>query len=237
MSKDKSVVWVTGASSGIGKTAAIKFAHNNCIVYASSRNAAGLKLINNELKPDKLEVEILPCNVASYKEVEQAAKEIIAKGKIDCLINNAGITSYKLAEKNSIDEINDIINTNLLGSIYTIKSILPKMIEQQSGTIINIISIVAEEVFTRSTVYSASKAGLLAYAKSLREEVREHNIKVINIIPGATETPMWSKETRNKFKNRMMDPQDVAELIVWAFKQNKNIVPEEIIVRPIQGNL
>ena len=115
------------------------------------------------------------------------------------LINNAGITSFKLAEENSINEINDIINTNLLGSIYAIKAVLPQMISNRSGTIINILSVVTKKTFTKSSVYSASKMGLLGYTNSLREEVRKYNIKVINVIPGATATPMWSKEMRNQF--------------------------------------
>ncbi|MCJ7552831.1 MAG: SDR family oxidoreductase, partial [Ignavibacteriaceae bacterium] len=144
---------------------------------------------------------------------------------------------FKFAEENSIQEINDIINTNLLGAIYSIKAVLPHFIENGGGTIINILSIVVKKVFTRSTAYAASKAGLLAYTDSLREEVRKHNIRVINIIPGATETPMWSQEMRKEKSEFMLTSEDVARAVVSAYLQKDNLVTEEITLRPITGDL
>ena len=237
MSKDKSGVWITGASSGIGRAAAIEFAKTGAKVFASGRRAAELERINTELDNDQISVEVFPCNVASSTNVDQTVKKILANSKIDCLINNAGITSFKLAEENSINEINDIINTNLLGSIYAIKAVLPQMISNRSGTIINILSVVTKKTFTNSSVYAASKMGLLGYTNVLREEVRKHNIKVINVIPGATATTMWSKEMRNQFSDRMMTSEDIARVLVWAFLQKENLVTEELVLRPIEGDL
>lgn len=237
MSKEKPGVWITGASSGIGRAAAMEFAKTGARVFASARRAAELERINEELDNEKIKVEIFPCNVASQTNVDQTVKKILANSKIDCLINNAGITSFKLAEDNSINEINDIINTNLLGSIYTIKAVLPQMISNGGGTIINILSVVTKKTFTKSSLYSASKWGLLGYSNALREEVRKYNIKVINVIPGATATPIWSKEMRNQYENRMMSSEDIARVLVWAFLQKENLVTEEIVLRPIEGDL
>lgn len=237
MKKEKPGIWITGASSGIGKSTAIEFAKVGARVFASARRVSELERINNELESDKLSVEIFPCNVASQSNVDQTAKKILANSKIDCLINNAGISSFKLAEDNSINEINDIINTNLLGSIYTIKAVLPQMIANGGGTIINILSVVTKKTFTKSSAYAASKMGLLGYTNSLREEVRKHKIKVINVIPGATETPIWSKEIRSQFSERMMSSEEIARVLVWAFLQKDNVVSEEIVLRPIEGDL
>ena len=237
MADQKSGIWITGASSGIGKAAAAEFARIGCRVFVSARRVTELERLNKSLSKDKLELDIFPCNVASSANVEQTVKKILSTHKIDCLINNAGITSFKLAQENSINEIDDIINTNLLGSIYTIKSVLPKMIEQGGGTIINILSIVTKKVFTHSSAYAASKNGLMAYTNVLREEVRKHKIKVINIIPGATETPMWSQETRKENSERMMSTGDIARLLVWVYLQKENMISEEIVVRPIEGDL
>lgn len=237
MKKEQAGVWITGASSGIGRATAIEFAKVGAKVFASARRVAELERINAELESDKLSVEIFPCNVASYTNVDQTVKKILASGKIDCLINNAGITSFKLAEDNSINEINDVINTNLLGSIYTIKAVLPQMIANGGGSIINILSVVTKKTFTKSSAYAASKMGLLGYTNSLREEVRKYNIKVINIIPGATETPIWSKEIRSQFSERMMSSEEIARVLVWAFLQKDNVVSEEIVLRPIEGDL
>jgi 3-oxoacyl-[acyl-carrier protein] reductase len=237
MSKEKPGIWITGASSGIGKAAAIEFAKTGAKVFASGRRAAELERINTELDSDKISVEVFPCNVASHTNVDQTVKKILANSKIDCLINNAGITSFKLAEDNSINEINDVIQTNLLGSIYAIKAVLPQMISNGGGTIINILSVVTKKTFTKSSVYSASKFGLLGYSNSLREEVRKYNIKVINLIPGATSTPIWSKEMRDQFSDRMMTSEDIARVLVWAFLQKENLVTEELLLRPIEGDL
>jgi short-subunit dehydrogenase len=237
MSNEQSCVWVTGASSGIGKAAVEEFARTGCRVFATSRRITELERLKKSLQKEKLNIEVLPCNVASYANVEQTAKKILAAERIDCLVNNAGVTSFKTAEENTINEIDDIINTNLLGSIYTIKSVLPKMIEQQGGTIINILSTAVKKVFTNASAYTASKNGLLAYSNVLREEVRKHKIKVINIIPGATVTPMWSQETRKEHSERMMKPENIAQVIVWAFLQKENAVSEEILIRPVEGDL
>ncbi|NWF49539.1 MAG: SDR family oxidoreductase [Ignavibacteriaceae bacterium] len=230
-------VWVTGASSGIGKAVAEEFAKIGAQVFISARRVTELERLKQNLGDDGLKVHIFPCNVASSANVEQTFKKISAEHPVNCLINNAGITSFKSAESNSINEINDIINTNLLGSIYAIKSVLPHMIQNGGGTIINILSVVTTKVFTNSSAYSASKLGLKAYADVLREEVRKYKIRVINISPGATYTPIWNTDARKKYGDRMMNPEDVARITVSAFLQKENIVNEEIIIRPIEGDI
>lgn len=237
MAKKKSGIWITGASSGIGRAAAVEFAKVGCDVFVSARRVTELERLNKELKKEKLSVKIFPCNVASNQNVDQTVKKITAENEINCLINNAGITSFKLAEENSINEIDDIINTNLLGSIYTIKNVLPYLIEKGGGTIINVNSLITQKFFTKSSAYAASKMGLLGYSKVLREEVRKYNIRVIDIFPGNTETPMWSAKIRKENKERMMKSEDIAHVLVWAYLQKGNMVSEEIFLRPIKGDL
>jgi len=230
-------VWITGASSGIGKAAAMEFARVGIKVIASSRRINALEKLNSDLKKEKLKVEVLPCNVAASSNVVQVVKKITALNRIDCLINNAGISTFKNVEDNSIQEIKDVINTNLLGSIFTIRQILPHMIKNGGGTIINVLSVAAEKIFERSSVYTASKTGLLGYTKVLREEVRKYNIRVVNILPGATETQMWPPEIRKLKSKEMMQPENLAQLLVWIYLQKNNMVTEEITLRPIQGDI
>jgi len=235
MDKEKAGIWITGASSGIGIATLKEFVSVGCNVFASARRVNELnRLIKND---DKAQIGIYPCNVASRANVDQTFKKISKEYNINCLINNAGITSFKSAEENSIKEIDEIINTNLLGSIYTIKAVLPHFKNIGGGTIINVLSVVTKKTFTNSSAYTASKMGLLGYARVLREEVRKHNIRVINVIPGATDTPMWTRETREESSNRMMSPESIARLMVSAFLQSDNLVVEDIVVRPLQGDL
>jgi len=230
-------VWITGASSGIGKAATLEFARAGANVFISSRRKVELEKINKELSAKKLNVNILPLDISSNVDVRKVANKIISKNKINCLVNNAGITSFKTAEQNTIEEINEIINTNLLGSIYAIKAVLPQMIANKSGTIINVLSVVTKKIFTHSAIYSASKMGLLGFSNSLREEVRKYNIRVINISPGATDTSMWSKKIRSEKSKRMISPDEVAKIILWAYNRQEKIVTEEILIRPIEGDL
>ncbi len=237
MAEKKLGVWITGASSGIGRAAAKEFAKIGCDVFASARRTTELERLKKELNKEKLSIDLYPCNVASSANVDQVIKKITSSHKINCLVNNAGVTTFKKAADNSIQEINDVINTNLLGSIYAIKYVLPYMIADGGGTIINVISSAAKKIFTSSSAYTASKMGLMGYTNVLREEVRQHKIRVINIYPGATETPMWPQDVRKKNSERMMTSEKIAGLIVWAFLQEGNMVSEEIVVKPIQGDL
>ncbi len=235
MDKEKAGIWITGASSGIGKATVNEFVSVGCNVFASARRVNELnRLTEND---SESQIGIYSCNVASRANVDQTFKKISAEYNINCLINNAGITSFKSAEENSIKEIDEVINTNLLGSVYTIKAVLPHFIKIGGGTIINVLSVVTKKTFTNSSAYTASKMGLLGYAIVLREEVRKHNIRVINVIPGATDTLIWSREMREEHSKRMMSPESIARLMVSAFLQSDNLVVEDIVIRSLQGDL
>jgi short-subunit dehydrogenase len=237
MDDSNSIVWITGASSGIGKALATEFALNKSLVAASARSKDALRRLKKEINDSKKELEIFPLDITNYNQLQETADKISADYKINCLINNAGATTFKLAIDNTIEEIKEVIDTNLYGSIYAIKSVLPKMIEQKQGTIINIISVAAETVLTKSSIYAASKAGLQAYTKVLREELRENNIRIINVLPGATRTPIWPNHVLEKYSERMMSPAELAKLIYHIYSIKSNLVAEEITVRPIKGDL
>lgn len=229
------IVWITGGSSGIGKELTKKFVTNNFSVAVSSRNP-GKKYI--DLSDDLSHfLHLYTCDVSDNESVVKTYNQISQNGFVDCLINNAGITSFTLAKDDSPEMIKKIIDVNLLGSIYTIKSVLPEMIKKKNGKIINILSVAAEKIFIKSSAYAASKSALLAYTNVLREELREYNIKVINILPGATATPIWPSNALDKFSYRMMKPEDLADMIYSIALQSKSVVAEEITLRPIHGDL
>jgi short-subunit dehydrogenase len=133
--------------------------------------------------------------------------------------------------------VHDIIETNLTGPLILLKEILPSMVERKKGWIFNIISMVARKTFEGSSVYTASKAGLLGFGKVLREEMRSHGIRVINIIPGPTETEIWHPKVRRKNAWRMMQAKSVAEAILAAYQMPDDLVVDEMVVRPIHGDL
>lgn len=241
MNSSEKMVWITGASSGIGKSLTEEFYANNIPVLATARNIEKLKELENQLRtkfPDSnTNLIVAKCDVSNLSEIDFLFDNIVDVSKISCLINNAGITSFKKINDNSVDEINSIIQTNLIGSIYTIKKILPSLISKNEGTIINILSVVTKKVFLNSGIYTASKLGLLGFLNVLREEVRRNNIRVVNVIPGATETSIWSSDMLNKYSDRMMKPGDIAKIIVDYFRNQSSPVIEEMVLRPIGGDL
>ncbi|MDP3150156.1 MAG: SDR family oxidoreductase [Ignavibacteria bacterium] len=236
MPRIKENIWLTGASSGIGKSTAILFSNSGYNVFATARREEKLSELLNEIKEGSF-IHQYSLDVCLKEEVFSFVEKNLAVSGIDCLINNAGITSFRGVEHISVEDIEKIIETNLLGAIYTIKAVLPLMIKQNRGTIINILSVVTEKVFTRSSAYSASKAGLKAFTQVLREEVRKYNIRVINVYPATTNTDIWSDDVRSKYAERMMKASDVAESLLSIYKQTGNIVTEEIVLKPILGDL
>ncbi len=237
MSEKKKIVWITGASAGIGRSLSKVFLEKGVNVAATSRNVELLNRLADEYK--NLDGEFLPIqlDVKNSKDVLKLAEKLNKDFDIDCLINNAGITTFASAVETTIEQVDDIISTNLLGSIYAAKASLPYMKEAGKGTIINVVSVAAEKVFKASSVYAASKSGMATFAKVLREEVREDNIRVINVYPGATRTPIWDNEVLEKKYELMMSPDDVAEFIFNVYSNPANMIAEEITLRPITGDL
>jgi len=232
------VVWIVGASRGIGKEIAKQFASIGCEVCLSSRSTPSLQKVIAEINNLGGRGYSFPCDISRQNEILRTAKRIEKKfGRIDILINNAGITSFKTIADDSLKMINDLIETNLIGPIVCIKAVLPGMIERKSGWIISILSTVAVKTFTRAGIYTATKEGLYGFTKVLREEMRANNIKVMNIIPGATETDIWRPEARQKFGFRMMKPEAVAEAVLSAYRMPEGVVVEDIVLRPILGDL
>lgn len=230
----KNLIWITGGSSGIGLEISKLFAEKGFNILITSRNIDKLKLLFDNYENN---VFLEPCDLRNFNEIEAVYLKYKESYNFEGIINNAGITSFKPFKHNTIDEIYSIINTNLLGAIFTTKVLLPHFISMNKGKIFNILSVAAKKIFTNSSIYAASKAGLLAFSNVLREEVRKHNISVTNILPGATATPIWSEENLAKFSTRMMNSADVAKLIFDLYYNESSAIPEEITIRPILGDL
>ena len=232
------VVWITGASTGIGFELGKAFAKAGYVIIASARRKSRLVSLVSEIRFAGHEAYAFVCDVTSERSIQSTRKKILEKcSTIDVLVNNAGVTVFKSFLDTKTFDYDSVIDTNLRGSFLTAKAVLPLMIKKKKGHIINIVSMAARTVFTESAVYSASKAGLVALGNVLREEVRKYNIKISNILPGATDTAMWSPATRQKHSRRMMTPKEIADIVVQIAAQPKKVVIEDIMIRPIKGDL
>lgn len=232
------VVWVVGASRGIGREIAKHFASIGCEVCLSARSKKDLQSVVKEITLYGGRAYSYLCDVSDEDGIAKTSKEILRSFKrMDVLVNNAGITVFKSFLDTTPKEFDDIIDTNLEGPILCIKAVLPGMIRRRQGWIFNILSNAAVKTFKGSAAYTATKAGMLGLAKVLREEVKKYNIKVVNVIPGPVDTTMWSRTMRRKHAHRMMKSKSVAEAVLAVFQMPDDVAVDELVIRPIQGDI
>jgi 3-oxoacyl-[acyl-carrier protein] reductase len=235
------VIWITGASSGIGEALATLAAQQGATVILSARSVSKLSTLQQQLSAFST-VYVVECDVSSEKSI-QSAKQALTKitPHIDVLINNAGIGRFGNFCDLTTQDFDDVFSTNIKGQFMCTQVVLPTMIERNSGTIVNILSVAAVKTFTLSSIYGASKAAGLLMSRSIRQEMRERkiNVQVIDILPGATRTPIWGEENLQKLGDGMMDATSVAEATLQAVSlsvANKMMV-EEIVLRPQGGDV
>src|SRR4051794_3153607 len=175
------VALVTGASSGIGEAAARALVEAGFAVYGTSRRAVAGQ--------EQDAVTFLPLDVTDDESVARAVSEVLRRsGRIDVLVNNAGLGIAGAAEESSIEQARALFDTNVFGSIRLIRAVLPHMREQGSGRIINVSSVPGFLPAPFSALYSATKHAMEGYSESLDHEVREHGIRVLLVEPGYTNT-------------------------------------------------
>ena len=226
-------VFITGGTRGIGLATAIKL--SSCVnkVVICGRNEPKETLAQSNIIYKKLDI-------SDKKQLNNVYEELVLENiEVDVLINNAGVAFFKPFNESEIDEVKQLFDVNLFGSIQVIQKFLPKMIEKQFGKIININSVSTFKVFKYNSIYAASKSAFATISKVLREEVREQGIDIIDIFPGATETELWDQSTKSQRAGRVMEAEDVAlsVLKILEISINDRIIPEEVILRPKLGDL
>ena len=232
------IVWITGASSGIGRALSEKFALHGDTIAASARTLPNLESLQGQITIASGVCKVFQCDVADARQVKTSAEAIASSlGPVDILINNAGVTYFKDFTATSVEQFDEVIATNLRGVFLATKSVLPSMIERGSGLIINILSYAAKTVYTGSSVYAASKAGAEAMMNVLRAETRGKGIKIVNAYPGAVFTPIWHPKHREKYGHQMMKPDEIAKVLYEVSCQPSSMIIEDIVIRPQVGDL
>ena len=185
------VAFVTGASQGIGRTCALRLAKEGAAVAAAARNQEKLNELVNEITTAGGKAAAFPLDVADEEQVKTAIKAAIAQfGKIDVLVNNAGITRDQLVIRMKRADWDAVLQTNLTSAYLCIQQIIPNMLKQRWGRIINITSVFGQMGQAGQANYSASKAGLIGLTMAIAREVGSRNITCNAIAPGFIETPM-----------------------------------------------
>ena len=233
------VAFITGGARGIGKSIAITLAESGYDIAINYRTE------NEELQNTKKEIEQkgIKCltvkgDVSNFKDCEKFTKEIIEEyGKIDVLVNNAGITKDTLLMRMKKEDFESVINVNLIGTFNVTKNVIPYMMKAHSGRIINISSVVGISGNAGQTNYSASKAGIIGFTKSLAKEVASRNILVNAVAPGFIQTSMTDilkDEIKEQIAktiplNKLGTPQDVANVVKFLASEESSYITGQVI--------
>ena len=236
--KDKVVV-ITGASSGLGEAAARRLAQRGAKLTLGARRLDRLQALAKELSlgPDA----VVQTDVTQYGEVKRLVDQAVkSHGRIDVMINNAGLMPQSLLERLKIDEWDRMIDVNIKGVLYGIAAALPTMKAQRAGHIINVSSVAGHKVRAGGTVYSATKSAVRVISEGLRQEVKPYNIRTTIISPGAVASELPDSITDpdigpaiSKFYQETAVPADTfANMVLFAMSQPDDVDVNEILFRP-----
>ena len=237
------IVLITGATSGIGKASAFKFAELGCDLILAARRKDRLEKISNELRSEfSIDVLTIQLDVQNYENVKAMSESLEGKWKkVYLLLNNAGLARGMASVKDgSVQDWNEMIDTNVKGLLYVSKCIIPLMLENKEGHVINIGSIAGHEVYPNGNVYAGTKHAVDAITKSMRMELLDSPIRVSMIDPGLVETEFSVVRHRgDEDKAKLtyegytpLSPEDVAEAVIFAATRNDNFVVAEMVVFP-----
>lgn len=237
---ENKVVWITGASSGIGEALSYAYAKQGAKLILSSRNKKALEKVAENCATSRGEVRVLPLDLSRLGRLNKKAKEALRiYGKIDVMVHNAGVASRDLAANIDLDTDQKIMNTNYFGAVVLTKALLPSMLLQKSGRFIVISSVSGIYGVPKLSSYSASKHALHGFFESLRAEVTKKNIKITMVVPGFVRTNITVNALNGdgskygkmmQVQARGLDPSHVAELILDAASKNK----EEVLIGKLE---
>ncbi|CAM4114476.1 SDR family oxidoreductase [Paenibacillus alkaliterrae] len=218
------VVFISGASSGIGALAAASLAEQGAIPVLTGRNLDRLREIASTIKGS---CSVFQMDVTDNVQVQQTVEAAVAKhGKIDILLNNAGYGKFEKFTDMPVESFEHMMDTNYMGIVRCTKAVIPHMMKQRSGHIVNIASMAGKIGSAKSTAYTATKHAVLGFTNSLRMELREHGIHVSAINPGPIDTPFFSlaDPSGSYVKNVswfMMKPEYVVKSIIRVMERKK----------------
>ena len=234
---NKNLVLVTGASSGLGKEISKKLCKEGYEVILTSRSKERLNSLHIKLEKLGYKSHVIPCDLRNENDVKNLYKKSLEIGFVSCVVNNAGLGKFSKIQNISIEEWDQQINTNLRGSFLVTREFVKDMINKKQGKLLFINSVAGKHGYPFSAAYVSSKFALRGLADSLRNELREHNIKVISVYPGAINTNFWDNINKEFSKDEMLTSESIANFILQAITTPDNAVVEEIVIRRTAGDM
>ncbi|WP_377888852.1 SDR family oxidoreductase [Alkalihalobacillus sp. R86527] len=245
MKLEGKVVLVTGASSGIGEAIARHVADEGANVVLAARREEKLtdlaQSLNDKSNGKALVVKTDVTKKEDMENLVQQAKDTY--GKVDMIINNAGVMLLSFMKNDEVDQWTQMVDVNINGVLHGVHAVLPDMLKQESGHIVNVSSVAGHEVFPSSSVYSATKYAVRALSMGLEKELSKTGVRVTNISPGAVESELTNHITDDEvlemFKEsassmKKLQAEDIARSVVYAVTQPDYVNVNEVVVRPMQ---
>ena len=227
---------ITGASTGIGKSLALQLADAGFRLVLAARSKDKLQAIAKDIQQKGGESLPVPTDVSQPEEIKTLKDKALDFGNVSVVVNNAGTGKFSNIENVTLADWNRQIDVNLRASFLVSQAFIPHMKQKKKGSLIFINSVAGKKGYAYSTAYVASKFGLRGLAESLREELRENNIKVISIYPGAVDTPFWDDIQSDFPRDAMLKSDALAESIVHTIQATGNFTVEEMVVRRTAGD-
>ncbi len=222
---------ITGASKGVGKALDTHFAEQGHTIHALSRTTS---LLDNLAAQHPDHIQPHTCDIADYTAVKNTIDTILTQSPhIDILINNAAVVQNIPFTDQPIERIDQIIDINLKGSLYVTHTLLPALIKQKSGRIINISSVAGTHGIVGQAAYCASKHGLNGFADTLAQELIQHNIHVTTLCPGGIDTPLWNPD--NPYPDdikQVIQPSEIVNLVDFLLQQPDSTLHKKLVFFP-----
>ena len=227
---------ITGASSGVGKSLVIQLSDVGYKVVLAARSEDKLNAIAEEIQTKGGSCLVVPTDVSQPEQIKILKEKALDFGNVSVVVNNAGTGKFSNIENVTLADWNRQMDVNLRASFLVSQAFIPAMKQKKKGSLIFINSVAGKKGYAYSAAYVASKFGLRGLSDSLREELREDNIKVISIHPGAVDTPFWDDIQSDFPRDEMLKSDALAESIVHTIQAAGNFTVEEMVVRRTAGD-
>lgn len=226
------IIVVTGASSGIGEAIAKKLAKNEYQVVLVARNKERLEKITKEInETSNHRASYYQVDVSNRDQVEKMVSHVQQNtGDIYGYINNAGLMLDSVVKNGDIDSWDQMIDVNIKGVLYGTSLVIPQMVENAAGHIVNIASVSGHEVTKKSTVYSATKFAVRAISQGLEKELAKTGVRITNISPGMVDTSLVAEF--KQIDRQLLEAEDIANGVLYALEQPSYVNVNELTIRP-----
>jgi short-subunit dehydrogenase len=217
-------VLITGAGSGLGKELALLFSQNNYHILLVGRSHDKLQSVKDVIEQSGGRADVIQADIRKLDDIVSKVERMAEHFTIEGVVNNAGVGHFGPLLNMDEREIVDMIETNLLGTIFVTKAVLPILVKQNGGFVMNIISTAGLRGKVNESAYVASKFGVRGFTESLQKEFSDSNIKFMAVYMGGMDTPFWENSDHIKDSSRLRSPKEVAEIIMGQFGQAEIVI-------------